>query len=105
MMEYWKGYMDWPLKKGWVCETCNENKGLTWGLIHAECRCNQCHTQYYMRDKNQKAVEIPISLLKEEYKAPAKAGWKVYQVPISQWNDAMWDESFKKAEENDSHKP
>jgi trehalose-6-phosphate synthase len=91
-MDYWKGQMDWPLDKGWKCETCGVNEGLEWGLVHAQCRCNKCHTEYYMRDENDKIVTTPICTLKREYKEPAKRLWEKYHIPIDETNDAQWDE-------------
>lgn len=90
-MDYWRGFMNWPLDKDWVCETCNEYGGLTWGFVHATCRCNNCHTQYSMRDENGDIIDFPISLLKDEYKTPAKEGYKKYQRPISEFTKDEWD--------------
>lgn len=92
-MEYWQGSMGWTLSPDWLCETCGENKGLIWGMAHAQCRCNQCHTQYTMRDyslPDNPVVKIPICTLKPEYKEPAKKGWLEHQIPISQWDDDTW---------------
>ena len=100
-MDYWTGMMNWPLRSDWKCQTCGASagtQGLTWGLIHAECRCNQCHTNYYMRDENGNVTNVPICMLKEEYKAPARAGWNKWHTPISEWDDAAWDEAIKESE-------
>ena len=80
-MEYWKGTMNWPLHKDWKCEVCGENHGLEWGLVHAECRCNKCHTPYMMRARDEKRtiLTIPCLYLKEEWIQPVKDGWVVYQ--------------------------
>lgn len=94
-MDYWRGWMDWPVQKSWVCETCMRYSGLTWGLSHAVCRCNTCHTQYTMRDKDDNVVDMPISLLKDEYKKPAIEGYKKYQKPISEFSDKDWDSLLK----------
>jgi hypothetical protein len=91
-MNYWQGQMDWPLDKNWKCETCGTNVGLEWGLVHAQCRCNQCHTQYIMRDDNDKIVNIPISQLKPEYKEPVIKLWQTYHLPVDELSDAQWDE-------------
>lgn len=93
-MDYWKGYMNWPVAQGWVCETCEKDYGMTWGLANGRCRCDRCHTQYIMRD-GDKVVDTPISLLKDEYKEPARKGWKMYARPLDEWTDDEWDEAFK----------
>jgi len=97
-MEYWQGYMTWPLEKDWKCETCEEYVELIWGLVHGVCRCNRCHTQYTMYDSNKEIVKIPICLLKEEYKKSACKGWKLYHRPLSEWNDDDWDKLGAKIE-------
>lgn len=96
-MNYWRGRMDWPIDERWVCETCNEYHGLTWGMVHAECRCNQCHTQYMMRDSDQARTVLttPKCLLLPEYKNAARMGWQRYRTPMTEWTDAMWDQAFK----------
>ena len=90
--DYWYGFMDWPIDRFWVCETCGKYQGLEWGLIHSECRCEKCHTPYWMRDKDDKIVRIPISNLKPEYKNLAKIGWKKYGTPIDSWDKEKWNE-------------
>ncbi len=94
-MNCWQGVMNWPISADWVCETCGKRVGLTWGFVHSECRCNACHTQYKMRDENRKIISVPISLLKEEYKEPAKRGWELYNVPISELSKVMWEVLLK----------
>lgn len=91
-MEYWRGYMDWPVDPDWVCETCG-GRVLIWGLVHGVCRCDTCHTQYHMRPDGE-IVMVPVCRLKPEYKASAKAGWREYHKPISEWTDEMWDRAF-----------
>lgn len=93
-MNYWRGRMDWPLDKDWVCETCERNVGLEWGLVHAQCRCNDCHTQYKMRadDKERTIPTKPKCMLKEEYRIPAQEAYKKYQIPIDTLTDEQWDE-------------
>lgn len=102
-MNYWESPMNWPLARGWECETCGHcpvgidgigllYSGLTWGLIHAQCRCNQCHTKYRMRNEEDNVVTVPICQLKEEYKERAKKGWQQYQKPIDEWTEDMWSE-------------
>lgn len=74
-MEYWQGQMDWPLDLDWRCEICESNSGLEWGLVHAECRCNACHSPYWMRDyskTDKPVVTRPISGIKEEYKGAVR---------------------------------
>ena len=91
-MEYWRGYMNWPLDPAWACETCGDCT-LVWGLPHGVCRCTTCHTQYAMRTDGER-VKTPISRLKPEYKQPAAWGWARWESPISEWTDEMWDEAF-----------
>lgn len=93
-MNFWEGYMNWKLVDGWKCQTCGSND-LIWGLVHAQCRCNVCHTQYYMRDDNGNITDNPICLLKDEYKEPAKIGWNKYNLPLSVWDDEMWNTAFE----------
>ena len=101
MMEYFEGIMNWPLNPDWVCETCGSkqgNLGLTWGLIHSQCRCNTCHTIYWMRNDKQEIVDIPINGFKDEYKLPAKIGWKLFNhTPTSEWLDDMWDKAIEES--------
>jgi len=93
-MNYWRGMMDWFVDKEWICETCGQNVGLEWGLVHGQCRCNDCHTQYQMRanDKDRTILTIPKCLLKEEYKIPAKQAWEKYHIPINELTGEQWDE-------------
>lgn len=92
-MEYWQGIMNWPIDKGWKCETCGANVGLEWGFVNGECRCNDCHTQYTMRD-GKEIRTTPRSMLKEEYKQPIKQAYAKYQVPHNEMTDDMIDEFF-----------
>jgi len=96
-MDYWHGVMNWPINPNWVCEICGGFHGMTWGLVHAECRCNNCHTQYMMRD-GQDIVIYPICLLKPEYRQPAKLGFEMYQRPFDEWTDDEWDEAIEKCQ-------
>ena len=89
-MEYWRGMMDWNLAADWACETCGA-RSLIWGLIHAQCRCMKCHTQYRMRDEDSNVVETPICQLKVEYKVPAQVGWKEKKTTISTWTKDEWE--------------
>ncbi len=86
--------MDWPIDKGWVCETCGRDVGLEWGLVHAACRCNDCHTQYYMRADNEERTPLtkPKCMLKSEYKVPARKAYEKYQTPTDTLTDEQWDE-------------
>lgn len=94
MVEYWQGNMNWELNKAWKCETCELNAGLTWGLVHGQCRCNSCHTQYRMRDKDDNMVDTPICNLKKEYREPAKHGWKKLQKPLTEFTAQHWEGLF-----------
>jgi len=90
-MEYWEGYMNWPLKEGWKCETCGSSGPLQWGLVNGQCRCEQCQTQYHMRDEKNEVTDTPICQLKEECKQPAKALWEKLKTPMEEWEDSDWD--------------
>ena len=92
-MDYWKGYMNWDLIHGWKCEVCGRNEGLTWGLAHATCRCNVCHSEYRMRNEKDEVVTKPICQLKPEFFKPAKIGFTKYQKPIDEFSDEEWEES------------
>ena len=99
-MQYWKGSMSWPLDADWTCETCGTgpfflagfmtDSNLTWGLVHARCRCDTCHTQYHMRDDNGEIVSIPLCMLKLEYKEPARILWERDSVPIDRITETTW---------------
>ena len=91
-MEYWQGYMNWEKSPDWKCEICGQNQGLTWGFVHAQCRCNVCHTQYRMRNKDGDIVTIPICQLKPEYYEAFKILWEKYKRPIEKTTDVEWDE-------------
>ena len=94
-MNYWSGAMNWPVDAEWKCVTCGYDASwLIWGLQHAHCRCNHCHTEYFMRDDGGNVVINPICLLKEEYKAPAKAGFEHFKTRISEFDDDAWDQAF-----------
>ena len=98
-MEYWRGMMDWPIDKDWVCETCGQTVGLEWGMVHAECRCNSCHTLYYMRagDKSRTILTKPLCILKEEYKEPAIKAWGKYHIPVDELTGEQWDGFMEKS--------
>lgn len=89
-MEYWYGFMDWPLKENWKCEICG-NRILIWGLHHGTCRCDKCHVEYRMRDEQNKVVNVPISQLKSEYYQPFKEIYDRCQKTIDQVTDDEWN--------------
>ena len=93
-MNYWQGFMNWPIERDWKCETCGQNVGLEWGLVHAQCRCNECHSVYYMRNDDEERTlrTVPFSMLKDEYKEPMKKGYEKYGVPIDELTDDQIDE-------------
>lgn len=90
-MDYWQGFMNWPLSKDWKCETCDTRSVLIWGLQHGTCRCDQCHTQYRMRDNENSVVDFPICQLKDEWKVAAKTGWEILQKPLTQFTQEEWE--------------
>ena len=102
-MNTWRGIMDWPMDTSWECSTCNSKPividgigfldgVLTWGIAHATCRCNKCHTQYRMRNTDGNVVTTPILQLKLEYQEAAKLAWEKYETPIDEITKEMWDE-------------
>jgi hypothetical protein len=94
-MQYWRGFMNWPLDRDWKCPTCGE-RVLIWGFIHAQCRCDVCHTEFHMRDlETNDVVNIPILMLKKEYQEPAKLGYEHLKKPISEFSDDDWDYAFE----------
>ena len=92
-MDYWNGYMNWGIDKNWKCEVCGKYEGMIWGLVHATCRCNVCHTEYRMRDGKDEVVDTPICQLKPEFFEPAKIGFAKYNKPIDEFTDEEWKES------------
>jgi len=104
-MGYWEGVMDWPLDTNWSCEICGSkpflliSSGLTWGLVHAQCRCDECHTQYHMRNDEGKVVTTPICRLKTEYKEPFKRAWQKYHLNLSEISDTQLEEFMPKETE------
>jgi len=116
IVEYWRSAMNWPVDKGWKCETCGSNvtpndsptiwptaSFLIWGMIHGECRCVICHTQYMMRDRELNIVTKPINQLKPGYKAAARIGFQAWRDPINTWTDEQWDIALKWAEKECEH--
>ena len=101
-MEYWEGQMNWPLDKDWVCLTCGQNGGLEWGIVHAQCRCYICHTEYSMRadDEKRTILTTPKCRLKNEYREPIKKAYAKYQVTINEMTDNMINE-FKESGDKD----
>ena len=83
--------MNWPLDKDWKCEICG-SRSLTWGLYHAKCRCDKCHTNYYMRndDSEQTVRTIPKCLIKKEFYEPAKKWWDETHKPITEADIEDW---------------
>lgn len=90
-MNYWQGYMNWPLNPDWKCPICGDNT-LEWGLVHAQCRCFQCHTEFRMRDKDGVIVDIPIHMIKEEFLQPAIDAYKNLQIPLDDLTDSQWSQ-------------
>ncbi len=100
-MEYWRGEMDWPLDTDWKCEICGTNSGLEWGLIHAQCRCNSCHSPYWMRDASkpdEPIVTRPISGIKDEYKEPIRQAVNALGKREDELTDADIDEFMPKVD-------
>lgn len=65
-MSYWRGAVNWPVVKGWRCETCGEDSSwLVWGLPNGEYRCDRCHHAYTMRQNND-ILTTPLSLVRED---------------------------------------
>lgn len=89
-MILWRGRMNWPLDGTWRCQTC-EHVGLTWGFIHAQCRCDKCHTEYRMRDPTGHVVNRPICQLLPRYKQPARLAWKALNKPIDDLTNEDWE--------------
>lgn len=91
-MNYWQGYMNWPITKGWRCETCGRSSMLIWGMVHGVCRCDNCHTQYGMRDAEGDRVLTPISRLKEAFREPARIAWETSESPVDTLTIEQWVE-------------
>ena len=92
-MNYWEGIMNWGLDTNWKCKICGKNFGLEWGITHAQCRCNNCHAEYRMRDNENKIVTTPILQVKPDFVAPAislflKTGDFIDLYSSAQWKDA-----------------
>jgi len=90
-MEYWRGVMWWTVSPEWACIICG-HRGMTWGFVRAECRCDLCHARYFMRDRDGKIINVPITLLKEDFQEPARELWGKYRIPIDQLTDEQWEE-------------
>ncbi len=100
-LEYWKGSMNWPLDVHWKCVTCGTgpfmlaglmaNSNLTWGLPHALCRCDTCHTHYRMRDEDGEMTPTPICQLKPEFRESAQILWERDSIPLNEITDEAWD--------------
>lgn len=91
-MNYWQGYMDWPLDENWKCVICGGYYGLTWGLVHGECRCNQCHAVYQMRanDEKRTILTIPQCLIKPAFANAAKEFYAQTGRPIDEATKEDW---------------
>lgn len=94
-MEYWRGIMDWPLDPDWTCELCGQNHGLTWGFVNGQCRCNNCHTHYYMRDDLGQAITRPKWTIDPQYREAAQRLFTKEGTPIDTWSDETWDKELK----------
>ena len=88
-MEEWRGEMDWPRDANWRCEIC-DGVWLIWGFVHAQCRCQTCHTQYRMRDEKGERVIRPICQLRPEYYEVAKTAWQKDHKPIDEYTHSEW---------------
>jgi hypothetical protein len=44
-----------------------------------------------MRNDDGDVVDVPICMLKEEYKKAAKVGYETLHKPISEFTDAEWE--------------
>ena len=93
-MEYWRGLMSWPIEGDWGCPICEADTWLEWGLVNGQCRCTICHTEYMMREGDER-VTTPICQLKPEYIEPAKRGYNKFKKPIDTFTDKDWNELFK----------
>ena len=91
-MEYWRGYMDWPIDPEWYCEICGDNV-LIWGLVHGVCRCRSCHVQYDMGNAKEPRT-TPLCMLKEDYREPYLWTWDRMQKPVDELTDEQWDMAF-----------
>lgn len=90
-MDYWQGWMNWPLHKEWACEVCDDkNASLEWGILHGQCRCNACHTEYTMRDPKGEVVMKPICIIKPLYLEAFKKMWKRDKKKMSCITEEEW---------------
>ena len=95
-MDYWSGVMNWPLAHPWKCPVCDSNTeltfhGLTWGITHGVCRCNQCHTQFSMRDgegDDRQRTNTPVWLAADKYRETLPAVWQKLRTPMADWTEA-----------------
>jgi len=87
-MNYWEGYMNWPLHKDWECPFCGGYL-LIWGFTHGVCRCNLCHAQFTMR-QHGKRVTTPVCLVKPEYATAFTKLWAEQNRPIDDYSDKEW---------------
>jgi hypothetical protein len=96
-MKYWRGAMNWPMSAEWLCEVCDRNIGLEWGLAHGECRCNNCHAIYTMGSSNDMLPE-PRASIKPEYLGAARILWEKNQTSLLDFSEKEWDEAKCSAE-------
>lgn len=112
-MNYWEGIMNWALDKDWKCEICGGDYGLTWGLVHGECRCNQCHAVYSMRadDEARTILTKPRCSIKESFRQPAKQFYSQTRKPLEDATKDDWiklgvpENEFNKEKEESHEKP
>ncbi len=100
-MDYWRGQMDLRLDADWKCEICGENIGLEWGLIHSECRCNSCHSIYWMRDftkPDKPVVSKPISGVLPKYKEALRQAINTHKAKFDDLTDEDIEKFMPKAE-------
>ena len=99
-MEYWKGTVDWPISPDWKCQTCGTKPitvgnsiiaGLTWGFVNGTFRCDECHTQYSLRE-GQTILPNPTCRLKSEYVDKVKLAWTKYHTPIDELTYEQWED-------------
>ena len=102
----WHGTMNWPIEADWKCEVCGNkplmipcgpeghaviSHGLTWGLAHGSCRCNECHAQYRMCDVAYNRLTTPALAYDAYWAAVARAGWNEFHAPLDEWTKAIHD--------------
>jgi len=91
-MEYWRGAMNWPIPPDWKCPICDQRYGLTWGLVHGECRCNLCHAIFSMGASNA-MLPAPKLRIRTEYLGAAKSLWAIKRLPLDEFTQEEWDDA------------